>query len=183
MFDEDVSESVLNTLRLITPIMTATNKARVVAQKSIFIHAPWGYIEPDKCIIIPIKSELKPDILAYLDKFHDINQRTIYNDLHGLIEAQEHGSRARLFLSKGNQYFLKDDFKSAISFYDKAIQFKPDFAEAFVHRGFAKMKLENTEEGSELISAPSITLNYDSNNLTRILPSTKHDVGKSGNQQ
>lgn len=143
MFDEVVSDkSILNTLRLITPIMTATNKARVVAQKSIFIHAPWGYIEPDKCIIFPIKSKLKPDILAYLDKFHDINQRTIYNDLHGLIDAKKHGFQARLSFFEGHKHFLEGDFESAVNCYNKAIQFKPDFAEAYHNRGIAKLHRE-----------------------------------------
>jgi len=138
--EKDIWERNFKILRRIDPVKTTTNKARVVAQKSVFIHAPCGYIDPEKCLIIPIKTKSKPDILAYLDRFHDINQRTIYNDLHGLIEAQEHGLQARLNLFKGNQHLLEGDLKRAIQFYGKAIQLNPNFAHAYLYRGIAKGK-------------------------------------------
>ena len=66
---------------------------RVVAQKSVFIRSPKGFIEPreDNTVIIP--AHLKKLILQYLQKYHGIFTETIYNDLHGFIINQDiHGS-------------------------------------------------------------------------------------------
>ena len=59
---------------------------RVMAQKSIFVQPPKGFIDPDDIITIPIPATLKQWILIHLRKFQDISTQTIYNDLHGFIK-------------------------------------------------------------------------------------------------
>ena len=58
---------------------------RVMAQKSIFVQPPKGFIDPNDIITIPIPANLKQWILIHLRKFQDISTQTIYNDLHGFI--------------------------------------------------------------------------------------------------
>lgn len=58
---------------------------RVIAQSSVFVRPPKGFIEPGRIIIIPIPWELKKAILEHLRKCHGISSEVIYNDLHGFI--------------------------------------------------------------------------------------------------
>ena len=59
---------------------------RVIAQKSVFVQPPKGFVEPDAEIDIP--KDLKQPILDHLRKYHGISTETIYNDLHGFIKNQ-----------------------------------------------------------------------------------------------
>ena len=61
---------------------------RIIAQKSVFIEPPEGFIERRLYSEHPIPSDYKPDILEYLSLFHNISPETIYNDLHGFIHLQ-----------------------------------------------------------------------------------------------
>ena len=57
---------------------------RVIAQKSVFVRPPDGFVEPSDTVVIP--QELKEPILAYLDRFHGVNEAALFNDLHGFIK-------------------------------------------------------------------------------------------------
>ena len=59
---------------------------RVIAQKSVFVQPPKGFVEPDD--VITINKDLKQLILSHLRKYHGISTETIYNDLHGFIKNQ-----------------------------------------------------------------------------------------------
>ena len=61
---------------------------RIIAQKSVFIEPPKGFIERRLYSEHLIPSDYKPDILEYLSLFHNISPETIYNDLHGFIHLQ-----------------------------------------------------------------------------------------------
>ena len=61
---------------------------RIIAQKSVFIEPPKGFIERRLYSEYLIPSDYKPDILEYLRLFHNISPETIYNDLHGFIHLQ-----------------------------------------------------------------------------------------------
>ena len=63
-------------------------QTRVMAQKSIFVQPPKGFIEPEQYKTIMIAKNLKQPMLEYLRKHHGISTRTIYNDLHGFIRNQ-----------------------------------------------------------------------------------------------
>lgn len=62
---------------------------RVVAQSSVFVRPPDGFIKPDDNDIINIPSEIKLPMLEYLQEIHDISTETIYNDIHGFIRYQK----------------------------------------------------------------------------------------------
>ena len=60
---------------------------RIIAQKSVFIRPPAGFVKPNDVITIP--AHLKQPILSYVQKHHGIFTDTIYNDLHGFIRNQD----------------------------------------------------------------------------------------------
>ena len=57
---------------------------RVIAQKSVFVRPPQGFVEPNDIVVVP--NGLKQPILAYLDKSHGVNEAALFNDLHGFIK-------------------------------------------------------------------------------------------------
>ena len=61
---------------------------RIIAQKSIFVRPPRGFIEPEQFAEVNIPESLKGPMLDHLQKQHDISTQTVYNDLHGLIRHQ-----------------------------------------------------------------------------------------------
>ena len=62
---------------------------RIIAQKSIFVRPPKGFIEPKQFAEVNIAESLKGPMLDHLQKQHDISTQTIYNDLHGLIRNKD----------------------------------------------------------------------------------------------
>lgn len=61
---------------------------RVIAQKSVFVQPPKGFIEPKQYKVINIPESVKEAMLAYLQKHHGLSTQTVYNDLHGFIRNQ-----------------------------------------------------------------------------------------------
>ena len=119
---------------------------RVIAQKSVFVRPPRGFIEPQEDNIVIIPKNQKQSILQHLRKFHGISTETIYNDLHGFIRNQDiHGDvythfyRGVAYGNRGDEATdIKEkqkEYKEAINHYTKAIKLKPDFPEAYYNRG------------------------------------------------
>ena len=61
---------------------------RVLAQKSIFVRPPQGFIDLEVDDIINIPANIKLPMLEYVKETHDISTETIYNDIHGFIRYQ-----------------------------------------------------------------------------------------------
>ncbi|MDE0635849.1 MAG: FRG domain-containing protein [Candidatus Poribacteria bacterium] len=61
---------------------------RVIAQKSVFIRPPQGFLEQKQYTVIDIPGSLKEPILDHLQKQHGISRQRVYNDLHGFIRDQ-----------------------------------------------------------------------------------------------
>ena len=119
---------------------------RVIAQKSVFVRPPRGFIEPQEDDIVIIPANQKQSILQHLRKFHGISTETIYNDLHGFIRNQDihgdvytHFCRGSVYRNRGDEATdIKEkqkEYKEAIDHYTKAIQLKSDFPEAYHNRG------------------------------------------------
>lgn len=66
---------------------------RVIAQKSVFVRHPDGFIQPNDDNIIDIRYDLKQPMLIHLRNSHDISVETIYNDIHGFIKDQSDHKR------------------------------------------------------------------------------------------
>jgi tetratricopeptide (TPR) repeat protein len=54
--------------------------------------------------------------------------------------------KTRLFFEQGNLLAASREFEAAIASYDKAVEFKPDYHEAWYNRGYALSALERKEE-------------------------------------
>ena len=118
---------------------------RVIAQKSVFVQPPEGFIE--RCRYgepIKIRKDLKTPMLDYLRKRHGVFPQSIYNDLQGYIKHQNIHHEAYNNLQRGGNYTLhghftgvKDIYDEAIRYYDKAIELHPEFAQAYYERGVA----------------------------------------------
>ena len=60
---------------------------RVVFQKSVFVRPRRGFILPDpRDETVVVASDLKTSVLSFLERFHGISERTVFNDLHGFIK-------------------------------------------------------------------------------------------------
>ena len=125
---------------------------RVIAQKSIFLNHPRGFIDvpEDKVVIIPTK--LKQELLEYLGKFHDISTETIYNDIHGFIRYQNIHQNAYIAFSLGLTFQYRGikaetpevrqmEHEEAIKHYNRSIEMDPNNvtiinrAECWLHLG------------------------------------------------
>ena len=119
---------------------------RVIAQKSVFVRPPKGFIEPREDEIIMIPSYLKQPMLEHLRNYHAIFTETIYNDLHGFIRnqdihgdahthfyrgfaCQDNGDRAKTPEEK------KKEYEKSIEHYTQAIQLRQDYVAAYNNRG------------------------------------------------
>ncbi len=108
---------------------------RVIAQKSLFVRPPQGFLEPDK--VIPIPKHLKRPILEHLRKYHGLSTQTIYNDLQGFIKHQDIYQSAYTEFYKGLTCQEMEDYDKAIGHYTKAIELNPDYTGAYNNRGNA----------------------------------------------
>ena len=119
---------------------------RVIAQKSIFVLPPAGFIEPDSDEMIIIPAELKQPLLNHLHDYHGISSETIYNDLHGFIKNYAIHESAYTAFYTGLTYQDTGKYKQAIEQYDKSIGLNPNYAEAYNNRGVAKDSLDQHVE-------------------------------------
>ena len=119
---------------------------RVIAQKSVFVRPPKGFIEPREGDIVIIPAHLKQPLLAHLQKYHNISPETVYNDLHGFIRNQDvHGDAYTYFYrgfacrNRGDQATVYDEaqneYEKSIEHYTKAIELKANLPEAYMNRG------------------------------------------------
>ena len=62
---------------------------RIIAQKSIFVRPPKGFIEPEQFVEVNIPEALKGPMLDHLQKQQGISTQAVYNDLHGFIRNKD----------------------------------------------------------------------------------------------
>ncbi len=119
---------------------------RVIAQKSVFIRPPQGFIEPSDNDIVTIPANLKQQMFEHLRNYHGISTEVIYNDLYGFIRNQDiHGDAYTHFYrgfacgNRGDQETTFEakqaEYEYAIKHFTEAIRLKPDLANAYFNRG------------------------------------------------
>ena len=120
---------------------------RVIAQKSIFVRPPQGYIDKpheDNVVIIP--GDLKQWILQYLQQYHGISKEAIYNDVYGFIRYQDiHGGAYTQFFGgfayqkRGDEATTSEErqmaYKKSIEHYTRAIDLNPNLTEVYNNLG------------------------------------------------
>ena len=133
---------------------TRNPRHRVIAQKSVFVRPPNGFIEPHKDNIVIIPPNLKQRILQYLRKYHGISIEAIYNDLHGFIRHQDiHGGaytgfyRGLASLKRGDEAKNRKEkrkwFEKAVNDFTQAIRLDPNQATTYVNRSIAHIRLKD----------------------------------------
>ena len=131
---------------------TRNPRHRVIAQKSVFVRPPNGFIEPHKDNIVIIPPNLKQRILQYLRKYHGISTEAIYNDLHGFIRHQDiHGGaythfyRGFAYQKRGDEATISKEkqkwYKETLKHYTRAIQLDPNQVSAYNNRGITHRNL------------------------------------------
>ena len=110
---------------------------RVRDQRSVFVRPPKGFIEPEQYKEINIPKSLKQPMLNYLEKYHDISAKTIYNDLHGFIRVQHLHKDAYTEFYKGVTCQEKKQHDTSIGHYTEALKLNPQLVDAYYNRGFA----------------------------------------------
>ena len=106
---------------------------RVIAQKSVFVRPPNGFVEPNAIVVIP--QELKEPILAYLDKFHGVNEAALFNDIHGFIRYHSVHASAYAEFYAGLTHYSKGEYDKAIESYSTSIDLNPRLAPPHINRG------------------------------------------------
>ena len=125
---------------------------RVIAQKSVFLHPPKGFIERHEVDIVVIPVSRKKSMLNHLRKYHDISAETIYNDIHGFIRIQNIQQNAyieffmgRTYQERGNKGIFDGErireYKTAIRHYSLAIEQNPELGTAYNKRGECSLHL------------------------------------------
>ena len=109
---------------------------RIIAQKSVFVRPPSGYVDVDRNDIINIPSHLKRPILDYLRKTHGISAEKVYNDLHGYIRYAEIHQDAFKHLLAGFTKHQNGDYIGAIDSFTESIDLNPS-SFSYINRGLA----------------------------------------------
>ena len=133
---------------------------RVIAQKSVFLHPPEGFIDVSDNQIVVIPSTLKEKFLKYLRKHHGIFTETIYNDIHGFIRNRNIHQNAYIQFCLGFtlQYRgfhaepgveKQQAYKDAISHYNQVIELNSELSDAYGNRGECWLHLEDWDKARE----------------------------------
>lgn len=99
--------------------------------------------------LMPLFTKIVQTIAGNLDiSFSDEEILNIEKDLTKKPDAYRNylSASARLFSAMGNKFLDSVSFKSAIKFYDKAIESDPEFASAFARRAIARSWAFHTKE-------------------------------------
>ena len=130
-----------------------TPRHRVIAQKSVFVRPPEGFIVPHEDDIVTIPADLKQWLLHHLRKYHGISTETIYNDLYGYIRSQDIHGDAYTWFYRGyasqNRWADATSFEErrkenekSIEYFTQAIKLNPNLFEAYHNRGGAYIKMD-----------------------------------------
>ena len=133
--DEDGRVVLLNKSERMNPFIKEpkdTNN-RVVAQKSIFVQPPDGYVQPDVEVVIP--KHMKGAILSHLRDAHSISTETIYKDIFGFIKHQNLHQSAYTEFYRGLSSQMKGKFEAAIEQYSESIRLNPQHYGTYYNRG------------------------------------------------
>lgn len=130
---------------------------RVIAQKSIFVYPPDGFINVPEDNIVYIPANLKQPMQKYLRQHHGISSETIYNDIHGFITNQSIHQKAskEFYLGLTFQYKgyhrepgpeKQQAYKNAIPYYDRAIELNPEDSAAYNNLGECWLHLKDWDK-------------------------------------
>ncbi len=114
---------------------------RITAQHSLFVFGVPSSNKPSSKKII-IKSKNKDQMRQELKEIHDIHEESLFPDFVGFAythrtDAPDEILNAEEYVRRGLEAQRQGDYEQAIQYYDKAINQKPHFANAYNNRGVA----------------------------------------------
>ncbi len=113
-------------------------ESRVIAQKSVFVRPPQGFVEPSDIVVMP--QDLKRPILDYLDKGHGVNAAALFNDIHGFIRYHSVHESAYAEFYTGLTHYNKWEYDKAIESYSRSINLNPGISVVYSNRGISYME-------------------------------------------
>lgn len=119
---------------------------RAASQKSYLVKSETGFIEVDSCKVVCIPGKLKEPMRKYLETYHGIDRKSIFNDIHGFIKYLNIYQPAYRELYEGQICQKNGEYEKAIHFYDAALAKKPDFLEAYFNKGRAYSEQDKDDE-------------------------------------
>ena len=119
-------------------------RERAKAQKSVFIHAKTGMLNPDLYEVISIPSRLKTEIREWLSVEKRINRQSIYPDTIGFVDNNRQ-TRSLEFMFAAEQQLAKRNYKGVIENCGKSTN---EQAHSYVYHiwGLAHLQLGETQE-------------------------------------
>ncbi len=138
---------------IIEPVRTPNSQTRTLAQSSVFIYAPEGYLDTESCTLFYVPSNFKIQILEQLQNIHNIYARTIYNDLPGFLDSEKKFKQSNTDFSRGKAKVDNNEFEEAILLFDKAIASRYDNTEALMWRALAYYRTNNFSKSIDDFSA------------------------------
>ena len=153
---------------IVTPVNPPN---RVIAQKSVFLAPPQGFVpEGEYHIIATIPSELKLPILDYLRQHHGITRASIYNDIHGFIRQRGAIKQTLIAIGDAVNRFNIGDYAGAILEFDRIIRLDPETAITYLYRGIAYYYQDQYQRASDdftdaIERDPTLAIAYNSRAL------------------
>ena len=148
--DSKISELLQNRkLYQWRPMMHGAAERRIIRQDGLFLINSLSNLDDWQKIAIPIRAADKEKMREELKDAYQISEETLFIDLSGFAKNQASGEVLEdywVYFYFGNTKFDLEKYEAAIENYDKAIGFKPDFAEAYNNRGYVKDSLEQYED-------------------------------------
>ena len=150
-------------------------EARVKAQKSVFIHAKTGILNPDLYEVISIPSRLKTGIREWLSVDLNINRQSIYPDTIGFVD-NDRQTRSLEFMFAAEQQLAKRNYKCVIENCGKSTN---EQAHSYVYHiwGLAHLQFGETQEAIDKFER-ALTIDR-----WRYNASVKNDASGRGNDE
>ena len=153
-------------------IITPVNPPhRVIAQKSVFLSPPQGFVpEGEYRILDKIPAEMKLPILDYLRKYHGITKASIYNDIHGFIRQRATIKQTLIDIGHAANRFNIGDYAGAINAFDRILRTDPETAITYLYRGNAYYYLDRYQQAVDDFTAaieryPTLAMAYNNRGL------------------
>ena len=135
-----------HSVSIIEPAITDRNEKRVQSQKSIFVHAPNGFIPDNHWDTHPIPKHEKVNCLSFLKQLLDIDEKYIFNDFHGFLDNFDKKIPALDMFYSGLKYSMERKHHESISCYTKSIKMYPVDSNAYMNRGNEKVRVKEFED-------------------------------------
>ena len=130
------------------PMARDVSAPRILRQRSVFVIGrptlPESVVDE-----IGIKAADKEVITRELEEQLDINERSLFLDIHGFSTANRVESPIRrvgdpnIYRFRGNRLCQQRNYTQAIESYDRCIQLAPDVRETYILRGNAKVEMRD----------------------------------------